>query len=667
MNLKSYAGIPLLCLATSPLVGSEYSDLKRTDPVPATEQIPIVDFVRPELYQSPRLNHTGSQIGAIVADDTDHTSLITYDMTTQKLDGVGGKGDRDVSTFEWLDNNRLIYVLTAHKMGGTSLFVGEAGDLVESTPVFRNAGLALIAIPPKDRAHPLADLFADGPNTGHYDVPVTFDAMNSATVNSESDMEANTRHILERFPELQLSHGFNLGFWANKEGKLAYGLAQQDGVITLHKLDGDKWIKCPEDLDQISVIQAGDNPGEVTVLGPRTGTEPRPLEFMDARTGKPGEILLQDKAYDFDGWLFRDAGSHNIVGVNYDRAAPRVVWFTQAYRDLQATVDKLFPNLVVRVLGLDDAGKIVLISSSSDRQPAIYSWVDLEKHTSGLVKNSQPWIDPKRMRPMGVIKYKTLDGHELDAYVTLPKGASKKNPAPLVVFPHPDLGGRDIWQYNAWVQFLASRGYAVLQPNYRGSAGYGWMFPEQDEWEYRKMSDDVTSATKAVIDLGFVDRNRVAIMGNSFGGYLAVSGAAFEPDLYRCALSISAIYDWGKYIKEAKYRQYTDSYYSRQLYKLGDPDKNPEKFDAISPLHHASQIRAALFVAWGEYDNPESISQSKDVASAVQGNHVPVETMSFLDEGGGVHHFAHLVDLFTHIEAFLAKNMSPAAAAAGAP
>src|ERR1035438_2944479 len=358
-------------------------------------------------------------------------------------------------------------------------------------------------------------------------------------------------------------------------------------------------------------------------------------------------------------WIvtFRDPVSYNIVGAIYDRAAPRVVWFTQSYRDLQAVVDKLFPGMVVRILNLDDAGKTALISSSSDRQPPIYSWVDLEKHTSGLIKNSAPWIAPKRMQPMGVIKYKTAEGRQLDAYITLPAGASKKSPPPLVVLLHSAQDGRDTWGFNTDVQFLASRGYAVLQPNYRGSAGYTWMFPEQDKWEYRRIDDDVARATKAVIDMGLVDHSRVALMGSSFGGYLAVSAAAFEPGLYKCAVSISALYDWGKYIQENKYQQFSGSEYSRLLWKLGDPGKNQQKFDAISPLRHAEQLRTALFIAWGEFDSPELISQSRSMASAADRNHVPVESMSFLNEAGGIHHLEHRIDLYSHIEAFLAKNL----------
>jgi dipeptidyl aminopeptidase/acylaminoacyl peptidase len=171
------------------------------------------------------------------------------------------------------------------------------------------------------------------------------------------------------------------------------------------------------------------------------------------------------------------------------------------------------------------------------------------------------------------------------------------------------------------------------------------------------MQDDVVRATKTVIDLGLVDRTRVAIMGSAFGGYLAVSAATFEPGLYKCALSISALYDWGKFIQESKFQQFSGPEYSRLLHKLGDPSKNSQRFDAMSPLRHPDQLHAGLFIAWGEFDSPEMISQSKDMASAAEHNHAPVETMSFLNESCGVHHLSHQLELYSHIEAFLSKNL----------
>jgi dienelactone hydrolase len=660
MKFNTCTGIALACLASTQLGATEYSELKRLVPVAATDPIPVADFVRAPVFQSPQLSYTGTYVAAIVSDETDHTSLITYDRTTQTIDGIGSKGDQDVNTFVWLGDKRLVYTVSFAKVQNTNLYVGEAGQLSNSLPLFLNVGVSVFAVPPGDRSHPLANLFADGINTGHFDDAVTINTaiMSDNTGVPAGPRDANIKRILERYPEMKTDHGFDRGFFADKEGKLAYGLTQEDGIISLQILDGDKWVKCPEDMDQIDLVSAGDNPGDVTVIGPRNGTTPRALEFMNAETGKEGDVLLQDKSYDFNGWLFRDPASHNIVGVVYNKAAPTVVWFTQAYRDLQKAVDALFPGQVVRILGMDDAGKILLISSGTDRQPAVYSWVDLEKHASGLIHNSEPWIDPKRMRPTGIIKYKTAEGRMLDAYITLPAGATKANPPPMVVLPHPFPNGRTVWQYYADVQFLASRGYAVLQPNYRGSAGYSWMFPEEDEWEFRKMSDDVTSATKAVIAMGLVDGKRVAIMGTYFAGYLAASGAAYEPGLYKCAISISGAYfDWGRYIKENKITQFSNAFYSRYLRKLGDPNKNPQKFDAMAPLKHADQVTSALFVSWGEYDDPELISQSKDFASAVERNHVQVETMSFLDEAAGVNHFDHKLDLYKHIEAFLAKNL----------
>jgi dipeptidyl aminopeptidase/acylaminoacyl peptidase len=186
------------------------------------------------------------------------------------------------------------------------------------------------------------------------------------------------------------------------------------------------------------------------------------------------------------------------------------------------------------------------------------------------------------------------------------------------------------------------------------------MLPTDDEWAYRKMHDDVTDATKALIASGLVDRKRVAIMGTSFGGFLALSGAAYEPDLYRCAIAISAVADWGKLIADYRYNKYSNPYFSRMVYKLGDPSKNAEKWDAIAPSRQADNIHAAIFIANGEYDAPTAINGTKELASIVSRNHIPVETISFQNEADGVRHLRNKVELYSRIEAFLAKNLAAA-------
>jgi len=270
------------------------------------------------------------------------------------------------------------------------------------------------------------------------------------------------------------------------------------------------------------------------------------------------------------------------------------------------------------------------------------------------------------MRPMTPIKFKTRDGHQLDAYLTLPAGASKANPPPLVVLPHGGPWVRDDWGFDREVQFLASRGYAVLQPNYRGSTGYDWMFPEQDEWDFRKMHDDVTDATKAIMASGLIDRDRVAIMGGSFGGYLAISGVVNEPSLYRCAVTIAGVFDWAQQIKDKKYNRYDSPVFDRMVHKLGDPNKEIEKFDSISPGRHADRIRVPVFVSGGKDDQTVEIEQSRALISSLEKYHVPHETYIVSEEGHGMRHLDKQVELYTRIEAFLAKNLAakPALAAA---
>jgi dipeptidyl aminopeptidase/acylaminoacyl peptidase len=183
------------------------------------------------------------------------------------------------------------------------------------------------------------------------------------------------------------------------------------------------------------------------------------------------------------------------------------------------------------------------------------------------------------------------------------------------------------------------------------------MFPTADEWAYRKMHEDVTQATKTIVASGLVDPHRVAILGTDFGGFLALSGAAYEPQLYRCAVAISPVADWGRLIADQRSNKYQDAYFTRMTLKLGDPSQDPAKWDAIAPLRHAADIRAALFVSTSEYDSSMLVSGAKDIASAAEHNHVPVETASYIDEAVGVRHLSNKVDLYSRIEAFLGKNL----------
>lgn len=669
MNAPMKARLAALALIGLPAaLPAEKIDLERTDPVPAEQPIPVADFFRAPLIRDVSLNPSGTHVSGVVTAGIDHSALMIYDVTTEQIESIGTRGDSDIDAAYWLNDDHLAYDISVYKQGSFILCGARVGFLKNSYPILQNAGSVLIAVPPSDRMHPLLELFPNTSLTGRYAQAISVNAsidsgklIDLANIDQkvlDQATEDNLKHVTQRHPVLETGDGFLQSYFANRAGELEFGITSIDGVLALHELDGERWQKCPEDLDEINVIGPGDNPGEVVVLGPRKDNKPRPLQVLKAATGEVLDVLAEDKAYDANGWLYRDPVSRKIVGVIYDRVGPHVTWLNDDYRALQKMVDGLFPGKVVRIIGNDEKGKMVLIQTSSDREPDFYHWVNLQTRKAGDIRKSRPWLDPRRMQPTSPIKFKTRDGQKLDAYVTMPAGASKKNPPPLIVLPPAGTWSRVVWGFDAEAQFFVSRGYAVLRPNHRGSAGTSWMFPTADEYAFRKMHEDVTEATKTLIASGLVDPNRVGIIGTGFGGFLALSGAAYEPSLYKCVAALAPTPDWGRLIADQRYNKFSGPFFGRMSRKLGDPDRDPEKWDAIAPLRHAGQIRAATFVSTGEFETSINTSGNKQIVSIVEGNHVPAESIYFVNDGGSPAKIEHRVELFTRLEAFLAKNLA---------
>ncbi len=652
------------------LPAADKLDLSRVTPAPAGEPIPLQDFFRPALLQEPKLNPSGTHIAAIITAGEDRHQLLVYELKTQKTEFASGSGDKDIYSVSWLNDSRLMFNFATRKMYGIGLIAANVGQLQDYYPLLQYYGTSLIAVPPKNRLRPLVwnshdfeankDVGAAVINTdirsGKVLNALAAGADNSAMMDVRDN---NEKHILTSYPVPNLDLGITERYLADRDGSLAYAITAEKGVLTLRRLEGKDWVKCPVDLDQIDVIGPGDKPGQLVVIGPFQPDKPRALQLMDAATGQLGEVLIQDKGYDFNGWIYRHPVTQDILGAAFERNGPRVVWFTEDYKALQKVLDGFFPGQVVRIISSNEAENLFLVACYSDKQPVIYNWVDLQKRTAGLIKNSAPWIDPKRMSPVNIIKFKTRDGRSLDAYLNMPAGATKQNPPPLVVLSHGGPWARDYWGFNGEAQFLASRGYAVLQPNYRGSTGTAGLFPESDSWDFWKMHEDVTEATKTMIASGLIDPKRIGIMGGSFGGYLAISGVVNDPELYRCAVTIAGVFDWEEQVNQYKYNKYNSGFFGRLTRKLGDPKAQPEKFEQISPGRHVDRIRVPVFVSGGTDDETVEIHQSRNLISALDRYHVPNETLIVREEGHGMGHLDNQVELYSRIEAFLGKHLMP--------
>lgn len=656
--------------SVSRALAGERLDLERQTPVAANEVIPVQDFFRPAALSDPKLNSTGTILAAS-ADQGDWSALLIYSIEKKTVNLLRIGRLKDLDEFEWLDANRLLSSWTTEKLYADGLYVNDADKPGYNHQILSKSATVLLSVP---RAKPLEpyvwivrNAYEDGKDMGVAQLDAmaplgtnrdAFPGSIQSRANRDETNRFGTRASIVR--TLPVPDGQVVGYLHDKDGEVAFTFLTAKGVFSLHRLTGNAWEKCPVDLDVIDVLGAGDRPGELIVVGPAQAGKPRALQRLDAVTGALGEVLLQDKAYNpVECSLERDPTTGQVIGVRYLRSRGVAVWFDEGMKALQSALEQRYPGMIVRILGSNEAQSRFVFATYSDRQPAIYHTLEVKAQEIAPLKASRPWIDPARMQPMNILRFKARDGHQLEAYVTLPAGASKERPAPLVVLPHGGPWVRDVWGFDGEVQFLASRGYAVIQPNYRGSTSYEWQFSSADLWDFRKMHDDVTDAARALIATGMVDARRVAIMGASFGGYLAACGAAFEPEFYRCAITMSGVFDWAQVMKSARYDQYTTARYGVLMRNLGDPAARADTFAAISPLRHVDKIRIPLFVAHGKEDTVAEVTESRALLAELKKHGVAHEALIVAGEGHGMAFLKNKVELYERVEAFLAKALGP--------
>ncbi len=304
-----------------------------------------------------------------------------------------------------------------------------------------------------------------------------------------------------------------------------------------------------------------------------------------------------------------------LLGVEFDAEKPGQKWLVPELEDSYQRINRVFKSKQNRILGTSNDRQVVLFWSGSGSDPGSYYlyYPRLKKIEQVLIPFDK--IDPADMAPMEPVKYQSRDGHMIPAYLTMPKGQTHKN-LPTVIMPHGGPFMRTSWEFDPWAQLLANRGYAVLQPNFRGSTGYGRDYVEKgyNQWG-TGMIDDIDDGVDWMIAQGIADENRVCIMGASYGGYAALWSTIRQPEKYKCAISLNGVTDVRAMLKYDR-KQFAARRYARKWEeKVAGEEK--KDLEAISPVQQAARMRVPVLIAQGEKDTNVPRKHADDFIEAL--------------------------------------------------
>jgi len=337
-------------------------------------------------------------------------------------------------------------------------------------------------------------------------------------------------------------------------------------------------------------------------------------------------------------------------------------WFDEGWAVVQATLDKAFPGRNNDVLS-GDPRRRVLVKSSSDVDPGRWYVLDVPSRTLKEVAESLPRLGSEKMRPMQTLRYAARDGLSIPAYLTLPSGDA---PHPLIVLIHGGPAARDHWAWDPEVQLLAQHGYAVLQPQFRGSTGFGAAFERAGRGQWGlAMQDDVTDGVRHLIDKGIADPRRICISGASYGGYAALWGLIKTPELYRCGISVAGVSDLDEFLSGRSDINRKPALRESFMFRLNAGDSRKPEFAAVSPLKQVARIRAPVLVVWGEQDRRVPPEQSERMVAALKANDKTYQWRSYRREAHGLVYVGNLREHYRELLDFLDRNMNEKPAAPG--
>jgi dipeptidyl aminopeptidase/acylaminoacyl peptidase len=386
------------------------------------------------------------------------------------------------------------------------------------------------------------------------------------------------------------------------------------------------------------------------------GRDKEAIVTIDPATGKETGMIYQNPDVDVDGLVY-SRKRKVLVYATYVTAKEERKYLDPETEKIFTTVEQKLPGYQVDPAGNDHDENQFIFAATSDRTPGSRYLFNVKTGELTKLADVAPWLKEDQLAPVKPIEYTSRDGLTIHGYLTLPLGRDPKN-LPVVVNPHGGPWARDVWGYDPEVQFLANRGFAVLQMNFRGSTGYGRKFWEASFKQWGKtMQDDITDGVQWLIKQGVADPKRIAIYGGSYGGYATLAGVTFTPDLYAAAVDYVGPSNMFTFMKTIPpyWKPYLDMFHEM----VGDPEKDKDLLASESPVLHCDQIKTPLFVAQGANDPRVNKAESDQMVASLKKRGIDVEYMVKENEGHGFHNEENRFDFYGAMEKFLDQHLHP--------
>lgn len=632
----------------------------------ASNSEPIADFLRDDIFEDVALSPTGQYLALsvnITEGGRTKRVLMVKDRASGKLLGhFNLAGITDVQGFWWVNDHRLL-ISAGEKSGlleqpqptgelyamdadgsNQAILIGyrattqQSGTHITVGKRTEADGASMMAAIPGDAEHVLVTMWPHDAGASGFAKAARLDVRSGQSTTVATAPVRNAQFVADRQGEVRFAIGSN----------------EDTHSKTYYRDDG----KSPWALLNDAAISKIN----LTPLGFDSDGHTAYLQREDAGNGAD-TLVAYDTASHTMKDVRRDAVAdpmpvygpqHALIGIRYDDAKPRFVFFdehgsvAQAFRALENS----FANQAVVPADFSADGKRMLVFVYSDRSPGDYYLFDLSSQKAVHLLTHREWIDPDGMGTQRAISFKARDGLDLHGFVTVPAGSNGKN-LPLVVLPHGGpFGIEDHWGFDGEVQLLASRGYAVLQVNYRGSGGFGRQFTRDGYLQWGKaMQDDVTDATRWAIAQGIADPARVCIYGASYGAYAALMGVAKEPSLYRCAAGYVGVYDLPS-LYHAGDGQSAKWGMNYLLETLGQ-----DHLEAISPDRLVDRIGVPVLLAAGKEDERAPPIHTEMMRDALAKAGKSVQATIYPGEGHGFYLEADREAFYNSLLAFLDRNI----------